>query len=69
MVVVLAGPTEEIRLYNDTFSPQWLERYYEGEPGCDLGRGSYTWRRHGFGSNMNSECLRLRVMLTVQMFK
>ncbi|CAM9461762.1 unnamed protein product, partial [Laminaria digitata] len=36
------------------FSPEWLEGYYGGELGCDLGRGSYTWRPYGFGSNMNN---------------
>lgn len=55
-MVVLASPTTEIVLHDETFSPEWLEGYYGGELGCDLGRGSYTWRPYGFGSNMNSEC-------------
>lgn len=38
------------------FSPQWATTYGEGENGCEQGRGSYTWRPYGFGSNMNSEC-------------
>lgn len=37
------------------FSAAWAEEYRLAKPGCDLGRGSYVWRRHGFGSNMNSE--------------
>ncbi|CAM9350478.1 unnamed protein product, partial [Laminaria digitata] len=36
------------------FSPTWLKQYKEGTPGCKLGRGSYTWRPCGFGSNINS---------------
>lgn len=36
------------------FSPQWATTYGEGENGCEQGRGSYTWRPYGFGSNMNN---------------
>lgn len=38
-----------------TFSRQWAEDYYHDELGCEKGRGSYTWRGSGFGSNVNRE--------------
>lgn len=37
------------------FSPAWRQDFGEAEDLCRLGRGSYTWRTHGFGSNVNSE--------------
>ena len=37
------------------FSPEWEAEYKEGDPGCDLARGSFMWRGQGFGSNVNSE--------------
>ncbi|CAM9447993.1 unnamed protein product, partial [Laminaria digitata] len=36
------------------FSAAWVKQYSGGAPGCKLGRGSYTWRPHGLGSNVNN---------------
>ena len=55
-MLTLADPSPELKKHDHAlFSPDWLEDYYEGEPGCEHGRGSYTWRPYGFGSNVNSE--------------
>eukprot|EP00904_Undaria_pinnatifida_P001895 jgi/Undpi1/11706/HiC_scaffold_36.g14001.m1 len=35
------------------FSEQWVEEYTGDDLGCAMGRGSYTWRGSGFGSNIN----------------
>lgn len=37
------------------FSSEWLQGFGDGDVGCDSGRGSFAWRRHGFGSNVNSK--------------
>lgn len=37
------------------FSEQWVEEYTGDDLGCAMGRGSYTWRGSGFGSNINRE--------------
>lgn len=43
------------------FSSEWEQEFFGGagggglvEPGCNKGRGSFWWRKHGFGSNINS---------------
>eukprot|EP00904_Undaria_pinnatifida_P006339 jgi/Undpi1/2835/HiC_scaffold_14.g06212.m1 len=54
-MLTLADPSPELKKHDHAlFSPDWLEDYYEGEPGCEHGRGSYTWRPYGFGSNVNN---------------
>ena len=40
---------------SEVFSPQWVEEYAGDKLGCEQGRGHYTWRLAGFGSNINSE--------------
>lgn len=50
-------PTVTIQNEPNLFSQQWLDEYHEGNLGCVLGRGSFTWRTSGFGSNINSENL------------
>ena len=52
-----ADPTEDIKVepVGPLFSSQWAQKFSEDNPGCDLGRGLYTWRPAGFGSNINSE--------------
>lgn len=40
------------------FSPEWMQKYDADDVGCAMGRGSYTWRPYGFGSNMNSESIK-----------
>ena len=50
-----AHPAEDMGAEGDVFSLPWLEKYDDEKAGCGLGRGSYVWRKHGFGSNMNSE--------------
>ena len=40
---------------SEVFSPQWVEEFSGDNLGCELGRGLYTWRNVGFGSNINSE--------------
>lgn len=40
---------------HDLFSAGWLMEYSMGPNGCAMARESYTWRVHGFGSNVNSE--------------
>lgn len=37
------------------FTPGWVMQYAAGDEGCDLARGSYIWRGHGLGSNINSK--------------
>lgn len=37
------------------FSPEWSMQFAMGDQGCNLGRGSYMWRGHGLGSNINSK--------------
>ena len=54
-VVETFGTIQEVRVESDYFSPPWLEQFNTQTPGCKLGRGSYTWRRCGLGSNINSE--------------
>ncbi|CAB1104168.1 GT23 [Ectocarpus sp. CCAP 1310/34] len=36
------------------FSSEWAAEYARGEAGCDLARGSFMWRGHGLGSNVNN---------------
>ncbi|CAN0487292.1 unnamed protein product, partial [Ectocarpus sp. 8 AP-2014] len=36
------------------FSSEWAAEYARGEEGCDLARGSFMWRGHGLGSNVNN---------------
>lgn len=50
-----AEPSEKVVVKNKIFSPQWVKEYNEGNLGCEMGRGSYTWRGCGFGSNINRE--------------
>ena len=52
-----AYPVEDMGVEGDVFSLPWLEKYDDEKAGCGLGRGSYAWRKHGLGSNMNSESL------------
>lgn len=52
-----ALPTEEMTVETKTFSQEWVEEYGGDKLGCGLGRGMYTWRDCGFGSNINSEHL------------
>ena len=52
-----AHPAEDMGAEGDVFSLPWLEKYDDEKAGCGLGRGSYVWRKHGLGSNMNSESL------------
>lgn len=40
---------------HELFSAGWLMEYSAGPNGCTMARESYTWRIHGFGSNVNSE--------------
>lgn len=49
---------EDVSFQGEYFSAAWVKQYSGGAPGCKLGRGSYTWRPHGLGSNINSEYLR-----------
>ena len=46
---------QDVSVKRDVFSPTWLEQFTEAAPECALGRGSYTWRECGLGSNINSE--------------
>ncbi|CAM9114923.1 unnamed protein product [Laminaria digitata] len=39
---------------SEVFSPQWVEEFSGDNLGCELGRGLYTWRDAGFGSNINN---------------
>ena len=55
--VDMAPPVEDMPVEGDVFSLPWLEKYDDEKAGCGLGRGSYVWRKHGLGSNMNSESL------------
>lgn len=50
-----AQPTVDLKVEAEVFSPQWVEEYSADKLGCELGRGLYTWRPAGFGSNINSE--------------
>lgn len=50
-------PTEKGFVEAKKFSRQWAEEYYRDALGCEMGRGSYTWRGSGFGSNINRENL------------
>lgn len=52
--VAFASPEMNISV-PQLFSTEWLEDYAAGNRGCGMARGSYVWRYHGFGSNMNSE--------------
>lgn len=37
------------------FTREWEEAFFGAGDGCvDSGRGSFFWRKHGFGSNINS---------------
>ncbi|CAN0312629.1 unnamed protein product [Ectocarpus sp. 12 AP-2014] len=36
------------------FSSEWAAEYARGGEGCDLARGSFMWRGHGLGSNVNN---------------
>lgn len=37
------------------FTREWEEAFFGAGDGCvDRGRGSFFWRKHGFGSNINS---------------
>lgn len=37
------------------FSPEWVMQYAVGDEGCHLARGSYNWRGHGLGNNINGK--------------
>lgn len=52
-----AHPAEDMQVRNENqvFSPQWVEELSGHKLGCEMGRGLYTWRDAGFGSNINSE--------------
>lgn len=52
-----AQPTETTTVKPRLFSQQWVDEYHDGKLGCVMGRGWYSWRGAGFGSNMNSEKL------------
>lgn len=54
-MVVELEPRATTTTTADLFSPEWETQYALGDQGCNLARGSYTWRPHGFGSNINSE--------------
>lgn len=53
--VTEAQPTVDMKGEAEIFSSQWVREYSGDNPGCELGRVSYTWRFSGFGSNINSE--------------
>lgn len=48
------GVTDELQA--TVFSPPWMDDFHWNDAGCDLAKGHYEWRGHGFGSNINSEC-------------
>ena len=50
-----AHPWDDHTGKSKVFSQQWVEEYSGDNLGCEMGRGSYTWRGCGFGSNMNRE--------------
>ncbi|CAM9235847.1 unnamed protein product, partial [Laminaria digitata] len=52
--VAEAQPTVDMKGEAEIFSPQWVREYSGDNPGCELGRVSYTWRFSGFGSNINN---------------
>lgn len=56
---------QDVGVEGEVFSPQWLEKYSGEAPGCTLGRGSYTWRACGLGSNINSEYLEETLVATL----
>lgn len=61
------GPKAHFRLADDgrrlePFSPGWAKRYFDAPAtsegitrDCHPELGSFVWRRHGLGSNINSE--------------
>ena len=53
---VVANPTQYMHKFNnnDTFSPKWMEEFNNYDLKYDRGRGHYTWRPCGFGSNINN---------------
>lgn len=50
-----AIPAAHMQFEAELFSPDWVEEFAADEVGCVKARGLYTWRRSGFGSNINSE--------------
>lgn len=52
---ITAKVDETVSMPVAVFSQEWLGQYNEDDVGCHLGRGSYTWRKAGLGSNLNSE--------------
>lgn len=52
-----AKPREKMGVQTKVFSRQWMQKYSQDDLGCGMGRGIYTWRGSGFGSNINSEHL------------
>lgn len=48
------------------FSPEWVMQYATGDAGCDVAMGSYLWRGHGLGSNINSKSKQHGVQTTRQ---
>lgn len=46
-------PTDEMTVHSKIFSKEWVEQYNADALGCEMGRGRYTWRGCGFGSNVN----------------
>ena len=63
--VETSGTTQEVSAESDRLSPPWLEQFSTGTPGCTLGSGSYTWRRCGLGSNLNSEYFGVMLVATL----
>lgn len=39
----------------EMFSPQWAAEVATENASCDAAVGSFKWKPHGFGSNVNSE--------------
>lgn len=52
---ILSQPGKDTTVKTKMFSEKWAAEYSGDDLGCEMGRGSYTWRPCGFGSNINSE--------------
>eukprot|EP00904_Undaria_pinnatifida_P007288 jgi/Undpi1/368/HiC_scaffold_1.g00364.m1 len=49
-----AIPAAHMQFEAELFSPDWVKEFAADEVGCVKARGLYTWRRSGFGSNINN---------------
>lgn len=52
---IVPQPGADMAIETKLFSEKWVEEYSGDDLGCEMGRGRYTWRSCGFGSNINSK--------------